>query len=469
MSKRKQNPEDTNSLPAAKHPRFDSLVDIDEDLGDFNIAEELREMIIDYLSARDLMNLASTNKAFNEYIGSKSRYMKKVAVKIPTSLKEADWTAKRNYQALKFDYYFPLNAMQKTHVKRWVGPVKDNIKTIYFESSLSKGSLTLLSEFVNVEHLYIEGFTSFNQEASLDLPQLKYLEIQRANENLSIFNNCTQLTTLKIYKTNYQHSLMSLIAKQTDLKEFHMGQCHRLFATKALGSVKFKLTKLSMTSKVYCNDLRNFELFINQHRDTLKELSCISISMMNYFKDFANIEQVEIIKTNSRHSMNLKECKVMESVQKLTLKTVYSAAEMSSFKWLNTIETNFPNLIELTIHQGHPRNSSKIFGSLTKLKKLTVIDCSGLTEMQIPNVESLKFINFRFDSQKKPFEFDGNHIRELTINRHNNGLTLNWLLAFLQHEDTNLDLLEIKNVALPPSFDEIFMNNAHKVKKLIRL
>jgi hypothetical protein len=492
-TKRKQ--EDQKSSSAAKQARVDSK----EDFGMFRkLPEELKEMIIGSLSARDILNLATTNKKFNSYIGSKSGYMERVVVRMSRIDKAVNWRTNRNYENLIFDS--AITAADCTVYSKFFENVKDGVKDIQFNYLFTKFCLNLVPDFINLESLFIENFSTYSDDTVLELPRLKNLEIKKANENLIAFTNCTQLKRLKIYRVNSRSSTFSdFVKKQTALEEFHLGQGHNLFADTSLNNVSFRLSKLTVTHQ---SGGRNFERFINQHRESLKELQSTSIPMMNYFSDFENINFVQIVKTNPQYAIDMGECKVMEHVQKLTLKCLYDIEDeildessyddessdddyghyprkkhgrwsrnygkpkikKTYFQRLNTLEENFPNLEELTITQGAAKDSSNLFGGLTKLKKLTIIAGKGLTEMQIPNVETLKFINFI--SEGMPFEFAENKIRNLTIEEEY-GRSVDWLDEFLEHEDTNLDLLEIIGATLPASFDEILAENAQKVKKFI--
>lgn len=465
-TKRKQEEEeDPEFAPASKQQKMEEA---EEDLGMFEKApEEIREMIIDYLPVKDLLNLASTNKAFNHYIGSKSRYMQNVVVNFEKIHWNVDWCTERMYENLRFTHTL---VRAHTAQKKWLINVKDNVKSVTFNCHFSKLSTAMVKYFANLERIYIEKFTNFRQMV-FSLPNLRYLEIrENASFHNSIdgmFGNC-QLKSLKLYKS----SPKNMILKQTGLEELHASR--DLFNDIKMSQVQFKLKKLSLTEKArrfnyYTVDRsHNFKLAINVHRETLKELKSNTIDMLNFFNEFENLQTVELVKVAPK-AIDMSQCNMMQHIQKLVL-TSASARNITCFNGLDTIEKNFPNLLELSIENGNMKSTSQLFAGLTKLEKLTLKITSGLTEMHIPHVESLKLHNCGFLATQKPFELDDNRIRKLTIDGcfDESKLRMKWLLAFLEHEDTNLDYLEIRNLKLPDTFEKVFKNNAHKVKKLIK-
>lgn len=478
MSKRKQNNEDVKFSPVTKQAKVDQ-----KGFGMFDkLPDEMKELVFDYLRGRDLLNLASTSKTFNEHIGSNSRYMKNIVVKGVTNIdKSVNWSTVRKYENLRITSAIASNKL--ANVKNWIESANNSIKHVRFDTLLSTYSFELMKNFVNLESLVAESFARNDSNVVLNFPHLRELEIRTVNENIAAIQ-CSKLKRFKFSKVD-AGSLKGFILKQTDLEALHLGYKHNLWLDISLSKATFRLTELSLTHQSglygYCSNhsRRNFELFIHQHRDTLKELRVTSIEMMNYFSDFENIKSVVIIKTNPKYAIDLDTCDVMEHVQKLTLKSIceyvgpdgYGEDTMTYFESLDTIESIFPNLEELSIQHASPE-SSNLFGGLKKLKKLTIMESLNISELQIPNVTTLELIRFDLKPLAMPFEFAGNHIRHLTVDREGEfdywNQPLDWIVAFLEHEDTKLDFLEIIGVKLPSNFDEVYEANSHKVKQFIK-
>lgn len=128
-TKRKHENEDPEFSHANKWQRTGNKAgkkDDDDSRMFEKVPVEVKEMIIDYLPGKDLLSLAATNKTFHQLIGNKSKYMDKIALRVPVGVK-VNWTNERKYEHLIFKSKITtLKEFRLT--KEWLEDLKEDLK-----------------------------------------------------------------------------------------------------------------------------------------------------------------------------------------------------------------------------------------------------------------------------------------------------------------------------------------------------
>lgn len=426
----------------------------------FNLPEELKEMILDLLSIKDLLNFSTANKFLNEFIGQNERFMKKCRISVSLFDENTNWISWKNYESIIFEE--EENIQKIRQLQNWLG---NSVRELTFMAEMNQVMLKSITFYKNLEKLFIKSIVNMNTDAVVELennvlPNLKTLEIGFSNENLRAFN-FTKLKCLKVKRieSNGKAELKNLIMKQETLADLTVCDFNNLCEDNSLTKVKFRLKKIGIRhAKFELHQKRHLKTFLELHKNTLMEIECCSIQMLINFERFKNVTMVKLTKPTNSKPMDMSKCAIMKNVRILHLSCV-TVQQSSLFKKLNTIEHNFPSLEELKIQNGSSTFAANLFGTLKNLKVLELKDMHKTSDMRIPFVQKMKFENFQFCSTKDPFHFAGNRIQHLSILNCSN---LQWLERFIS-TDTKLEYLKIKNSEIPDGFQEICEKKIHKV------
>lgn len=193
------------------------------------IPEELLDMILEYLSGADLLNLASCNHWFNSYIGSLTKFMQKKVILNAYKIimkQGSSWNSGRQYESLIFN--------QTTGSEKLIPSLenyKNSIKCVKFRSDAYNKQINMLEMFSNLEIIDILCLRGPYRK-SCEFPKLKKLTIKNAGDCLGAFTQCRNLEVLKVRKLTSLGSkdyLKTIIMNQRHLKHLQIGQNHDLF------------------------------------------------------------------------------------------------------------------------------------------------------------------------------------------------------------------------------------------------
>lgn len=414
------------------------------------LPKELWLEIFEYLNKCDFISLTETCKSFNEMVLN-TKLVEKLTLTLNGKL---EWEGDRKYSQVKI---INCDTLNKEAIKP-IGKLITKLSIFNCKLLLEEFS-EFLKEIPNVKNFYFSQVlikpSNYNINDTCAYKNISIYFEDSSPQLFEVFNNSTAFDVTVDNKCSAQHvdftAFKKFISSQKDMTSLgllYFSINTNLFTDNQLDFVQFKLKKFSMNGVYFGSEsVGKFMTFMLNHADSLENLQIQSPFMdISFFKQFSSLKELELSHTNAFFD-------TFDGIEKLTVENV-------SGDWM----LKFPNVRELKMifKYGVFLGMYADLVKLIYLKKLTIID-SKISELNISSVKKLHLKNVSICA-KKPFRFEGNKIKELTLDSCNE---IDWISDYLAQEDTRLDLLSIKNIKLIDLTRKLIEGHQNlKIKKL---
>lgn len=412
-----------------------------------NLPKELLIKILDFLPSKDVLNVMLVCKYFNNIINDSTKLRRKFRLNLHArKIENKDWIGSRKYSRV----------IMRNSSKKSLEIIK-NISIHLTEIRLMFGRMFLKSfkkillRAKNLKEISIVkmDFVECEEDFEGEMPKLSLKSLNfNGNKNLfKILKNSTvkNLSIFSVQNSSEEIEIFKNFLKSQKFLEvlefLSFDQEFSIFDDEILSQVDFRLKKLSIYN-LNDFDLEFFKNFLNNHKNSLVELTLKQDSKSNNLK----LIHDEILKVFSEFKL-LKILNLFNfDFPNYSFKNVKNLSIEG--KKINFVEIckNFGNLENLKIYSV---NELKADLSELKLKNL-FIENSKILSLKIPKLEN--FILSDLKIKKEIFNFKNFSNPKKVLNTQN-----------LLNSEENLNF---QNSSNPQTFPSIFIDNCDELENL---
>lgn len=345
---------------------------------------EVIEEILLWCCKSSLLNLTLVCKDLNEIISNNTRIMENLSLHFSREKMSyfEPFERTRNYSHIVLHSPHPQQArifrdnrhnLTNLELKK-IGVELESMRKVFFR-------------FPNLKHLKIEHIRLRN--ASIDimdkpLPPLTLDSLYlNCDKKVLFFLMNSQTKKLSVNSTitmiDEMVALRKFLERQTLLKDFMTCGMHAdyaIFAGTGLNKVQFRLEKLTLKN---CKEIAipNFKVFLDNHRETLKEVNITNLANKSVFCDdiLSHLSTFENLKRLVLTSVD-PSFKPMPFVEELLFLRV---RDYENLKWSN----KFLNVKRLIISCDDSEKLKEV-SNLKELESLVIIHARSLPSLDIP-------------------------------------------------------------------------------------